>query len=259
MLTLLNPNFDKMTFYNIINFKNNLIIISKLNENMVRISKTRKLIIIGLGETSEMAYEYFSYDSNYEVSVFSVDEQYIDKEMLFGCPVIALNHLTVSYPPDQFYVFIAISYTKLNRVRAQMYDRLKTMGYTFASYISSKAFVWRNVHIGDNCFILENNVIQSNVKIGNNVYLWSGNHIGHRSEIADHCYISSHVTVSGFCKIGKFCFIGVNSCINDAISIAEDCIIGSGSVVVKNTLPGKVYIGNPSKAMQKDSYTAFKV
>jgi len=233
--------------------------ISNVNEDMVKIKKERKLIIIGLGETSEMAYEYFTYDSNYDVCVFSVDEQYIDKDMLFDCPVIALNHLKANYPPCQFDVFIAISYTKLNRLRAQMYDRLKAMGYTFASYISSNAFIWRNVYMGDNCFILENNVIQSNVKIGNNVYLWSGNHIGHRTEIADHCYISSHVTVSGFCKINKFCFIGVNSCVNDKISIAEDCIIGSGAVVVKNTLPGKVYIGNPATPMQKDSFTAFNV
>ena len=172
-----------------------------------------------------MAYEYFTHDSDYDIYAFSVDEQYIHKNMLFGCPVIALDKLKNNYPPNIFEVFIAISYTKLNRVRSQMYERLKAMGYSFSSYVSSKAFVWRNVQIGDNCFILENNVIQSNVKIGNNVYLWSGNHIGHRSEIDDHCYISSHVTISGFCKINKYCFVGVNSCLNDKIHIAQDCII----------------------------------
>jgi sugar O-acyltransferase (sialic acid O-acetyltransferase NeuD family) len=219
----------------------------------------KKLIIIGTGETAEMAYEYFTYDSDYDIYAFSVDEQYIQTKTLFGCPVIALDKLEQNYPPDIFDVFIAISYTKLNRVRSQMYERLKKMGYCFSSYVSSKAFVWRNVQLGDNCFILENNVIQSNVKIGNNVYVWSGNHIGHRSEIDDHCYISSHVTISGFCKINKNCFVGVNSCINDKIHIAQDCIIGSGAVVVKNTDPGKVYIGNPAAPMKKDSFTAFNV
>ena len=174
-------------------------------------------------------------------------------------PVVAIEDLSEQYPPNQYDTFIAISYTKLNRVRSQMYERLKEMGYHLPTYISSKAFIWRNVRMGDNCFILENNVIQSNVTIGNNVYLWSGNHLGHRSEIADHCYISSHVTISGFCKINKYCFIGVNSCINDKISIAEDCIIGSGAVIVKNTEPGKVYIGNPATTFHKDSFDAFNV
>ena len=131
------------------------------------------------------------------------------------------------------------------------------MGYELVSYISSKAFVWRNVTIGENCFIFENNVLQHHVKIGNNVILWSGNHVGHRSVIKDNCFISSHVVIAGGCEIGESCFIGVNCTVNDEIKIEKDGFFSSGALVIKNTLAGKLYKGSPAKESPKDVYEHF--
>lgn len=154
---------------------------------------------------------------------------------------------------------MAISYTKLNRVRARLYSEAKLKGYGLVSYISSRAFVWRNVEIGDNCFIMENNVLQYAVRVGNNVVLWSGNHVGHQSVIHDNVFVSSHVVISGYCEIGENSFLGVNSCLANNISIARDCLIGMGAVVNKSTEEGKVYVGNPAKPARVDSFTAFGV
>lgn len=38
--------------------------------------KKEKLIIIGEGETANIAYEYFTFDSEYEVIAFSVERNY---------------------------------------------------------------------------------------------------------------------------------------------------------------------------------------
>ena len=58
---------------------------------------------------------------------------------------------------------------------------MKAKGYAAATYVSSRAFVWHNVVLGDNVFIFESNVVQHHASIGNDVILWSGNHIGHRA------------------------------------------------------------------------------
>jgi sugar O-acyltransferase (sialic acid O-acetyltransferase NeuD family) len=219
----------------------------------------KKLVIVGDGETAEMAYEYFTYDSPYDVVAFAVEAQYARKKELAGLPVIHLEEMDRLYPPDRYDAFAAISYTQLNRLRTRLYQATKAKGYTLASYVSSKAFVWRNVEIGENCFIFENNVVQYAVKIGNNVVFWSGNHIGHQTVIKDNVFISSHVVVSGYCEVGQNCFLGVNSCIANNIQIAPDCVIGMGTVIHKNTEPRKVYVGNPGKPMTKDSFAAFGV
>lgn len=222
--------------------------------------KTGKIVIIGDGETAQIAYEYFTYDSQHEVVAFSVEKGYLKKDELFGLPVVPFEKLEQFYAPAQHKVFVAISYTQLNRIRTRLYNEAKRKGFPLASYVSSRAFVWRNVEIGENSFIFENNVLQHRVSIGNNVILWSGNHIGHQTVIKDNCYIASHVVISGYCEIGENCFLGVNSCLGDKIKIAEDCIIGAGAVIVKDTEPGKVYVGNPGKPLpNRTSFAAFGV
>jgi sugar O-acyltransferase (sialic acid O-acetyltransferase NeuD family) len=167
--------------------------------------------------------------------------------------------LEEQYPPDQYEVYVAISYVHLNRARAKMFRAVKEKGYTCATYVSSKAFVWHNVKLGENVFIFESNVLQHHVQVGDNVILWSGNHIGHRTVINDHVYISSHCVISGFCEIGAYSFLGVNATFNDNIRIGRDNIIGSGALVVKNTEDGKLMVGSPAKPALKSSYEAFNV
>jgi len=219
----------------------------------------QKLVIIGDGETAQLAHEYFSHDSNMAVVGFAVEQQYIRADRLCGLPIIPLERLETSFSPNEHSAFVAISYTQLNRVRTRLYEYVKSLGYALASYVSSKAFVWHTARIGENCFILENNVVQHGVRIENNVYLWSGNHIGHQTVIRRNTYVASHAVISGFCEIGASCFVGVNAAFNDRIIVADDCIIGSGAVVVKNTEPQKVYVGNPARALPQSSFKTFGV
>jgi len=221
--------------------------------------KDKKLIIVGDGEFAQIAYEYFTYDSDYEVVAFSVENDYLNKNELYGKPVVSFENLENFYSPDDYKVFVAVTYTKLNRVRKKLYNLAKEKGFSFANYISSHAFVWQNAEIGENCFIFENNVIQPFTKIGNNLVLWSGNHIGHRSVIKDNCYISSHVVISGYCEIGENCFIGVNSTLADNIKIAKDCFIGAGAFINKNTDEGKIYPGISAEPAKVESLRFFKI
>lgn len=221
--------------------------------------KTKKLIIVGAGEFGEIAYEYFSDDSPYEVAAFAVESQYRKTDALRSVPVIDFEQIAALYPPQEYEVFVAVTYAKLNRIRRRMYRTCKEMGYACASYVSSHAFFWKNAQIGENSFIFEDNTIQYHVKIGNNVVLWSGNHIGHQTVIEDDCWLTSHVVVSGFCRIGSGSFIGVNAALGDNVSVAEDVVLGAGAVTVKDlSQKAGVYIGCPAKLMKgRTSYAQF--
>jgi sugar O-acyltransferase (sialic acid O-acetyltransferase NeuD family) len=218
-----------------------------------------EIIIVGSGETAEIAYEYFTHDSAVTVVAFAVEREFIEAETLAGLPIVPLEELSARYTPRAHAAFVAVSSTKLNRVRTQLFHIVKAQGFECVSYISSKAFVWHNVKIGENVFIFENNVLQHNVRVGDNVVLWSGNHIGHRSVIRDHCFVSSHVVISGFCDIGTSSFLGVNSTFADGITIGHDAVVGAGAVVTRDLAPRGVYIGNPARATGGDSFRTFDV
>jgi sugar O-acyltransferase (sialic acid O-acetyltransferase NeuD family) len=222
-------------------------------------SLSKRLVIAGAGEFAEIAYEYFTHDSPWEVAAFSVDEKYIETPELLGLPVVPFERLAESHPPSDFAVYTAATYTQLNRVRARFYRICKERGYEFASYVSSRAFVWRNATIGENTFIFENNVVQYHAAIGNDVVLWSGNHIGHRAVVRDHCFLSSHVVVSGYCDIGESSFIGVGAAIGDRVKIGRDSVIGAGAVIVKDTEEGRIYRGNPAQPASVGALRAFRV
>lgn len=203
----------------------------------------KKLVIFGSGDIAQLAHYYFSTDSDYEVTAFTVDSDYLKETIFCDKPVVAFQEIESLYPPDQYYLFIALSYSHINALRKEKYLKAKESGYKFASYISSRATVLNQGNIGENCFIFEDNTIQPFVTIGNNVTLWSGNHIGHHSRINDHCFIASHVVISGGVEIGQQCFIGVNATLRDHIKIGEKCVIGAGTLLLADAEPEGVYMG----------------
>ncbi|MCL5948964.1 MAG: acetyltransferase [Candidatus Bathyarchaeota archaeon] len=216
-----------------------------------------KLVIIGDGETAEIAYEYFTSDSNYEVVAFSAERNFRRNQTLFGLPVVPLEEIEKSYDPTRHKAFVAISYTQLNTLRRKLYNQAKQKGYSLCSYVSPNAFVGKNTEIGENCFIFENVTIQRGAKIGNNVTVWSGSLVGHRSVIGENCFVASHVAISGFCNVGENCFLGVNSCTVGGLKIGANCVVGAGAVLVKDACAGKVYVGNPAKPLPNKSTHVF--
>jgi len=207
----------------------------------------KPIVICGTGQIAELAHFYFTNDSQHKIAAFTVDREFIQSDTFLNLPVVPLDEIQKKFPPSKFAAFVAISYTKLNAIRAQKYLILKDYGYEMVSYVSSRATIWSGFHCGENCFILEDNTIQPFAKIGHNVTLWSGNHIGHHSEIRDNCFISSHVVISGGTLIKENSFIGVNASLRDHITIEKNNIISAGALILQDTVENGVYIGTPAK------------
>jgi len=221
--------------------------------------KTKKVVIIGDSAFAEVAYECFTHDSEYEVVGFAVESAYLKKNVLFGLPIVSFEQIEEHFNPADVDFYAALVYTQLNRLRTRFYQAAKAKGYRPASYISSRAFVWHNVQLGEHCFIFEDNTLQPFVKIGNNVVLWSGNHIGHHSVIQDNCFIASHVVISGFCDIGRNTFMGVNATLANNLVIGEDNWIGLAVTIVRNTEPNQLFKGEQPDPAKISALRFFKV
>lgn len=211
------------------------------------------LVIFGAGDIARLAYFYFNSDSDHDVVAFTVDRDYREIDQLLALPVVDFEDVGRRFPPNRHQMFIALSYSQMNRLRAEKCSRATALGYHLASYVSSRCTFLTERPIGRNCFILEDNTVQPFVTIGHNVTLWSGNHIGHDSTIEDHCFISSHVVVSGNCRIGAYSFLGVNSTIHNSITLAEQSLIGAGAVISANTVEKGVYVPTRTTLLSRTS------
>jgi sugar O-acyltransferase (sialic acid O-acetyltransferase NeuD family) len=212
-----------------------------------------RLVIFGAGDIARLAHYYFTRDSEHEVVAFTVDQQYLKAESFLELPMVAFENIGERYPPQDYKMFVALSYAKMNRLRAEKYYETKRLGYELVSYVSSRCSFLTDYPVGENCFILEDNTIQPFVRIGNNVTFWSGNHIGHDSTIDDHCFLASHIVVSGHVHIHPYCFIGVNATLRNSIEIAAETLIGAGAVIMKNTEPKGVYLPQRAELFKKKS------
>jgi len=211
-----------------------------------------KVVIFGNSENADIAYFHLRHDTLHDVVGFTVDGDFIGSGLFHDLPVIPFESLEQKFPAEDVSLLIPISYRKVNKIRAQKYTEAKNRGYKFITYISSKA-VYYDTPIGENCFILENNVIQPYSRIGNNCTLWSGSHVGHHSTIADHCFISSQVVISGAVHIGEYTFIGVNATLRDNITIGRENVIGACSIILKNTEDYAVFSPGGSEKLKLPS------
>lgn len=217
----------------------------------------RPVVIFGTGELAQLAHFYFSHDSARQVAGFSVDAEYVDSPEYLGLPLVASESLEENFSPQDFDLFVAIGYKDLNRLRAERCAALMARGYRLASYISSRASIWPDLVTGDNCMIMEGNVIQPFASIGHGVIMFCNSIVSHHVELGDYCFIGSEATISGGVKIGANSFIGVNSTIREHLNIGRDCIIGAGSLILKDTADGSSYLesgsqdsGIPSRRMR---------
>ena len=207
----------------------------------------KKLAIWGTGKIAELAHFYFTNDSEYEIVCHvDLDENVQLGETFCGVAVCSEREFKEKFTPKDFEVFVAIGYKKTNKLRQNRFATIKSLGFKCASYVSSKATVLSPI-VTENCFILENNVIQPLVEINENVFIWSGNHIGHHSKIEKNVFLSSHVVISGNCIIGANSFLGVNSTIHDSVEIGSHSIIGACANVSSSCPERSVFVQVPTK------------
>ena len=211
------------------------------------------LVIFGAGDIARLAHHYFTTDSPHEVAGFVVDAAYRTADTFLDLPLSDAEAAVARYPPGEYAMFVALSYARMNGLRAEKYVAMKAAGYRLESYVSSRCSYLAQTPPGDNCFILEDNTVQPFVTVGNDVTLWSGNHIGHDAVIEDHCFITSHVVVSGYVRVGARSFLGVNATLRNSITLGEQTLVGAGAIIMKDTAPKSVYLPERAKLFQKTS------
>ena len=215
------------------------------------IESSKNILLFGDGRFAELAWYVLTYDSPHEVAAFIVDGAYLKQKNLFEIPVVAFEDCVNKYCPEDFSMIVPLGYQGLNKLRQKKYLEAKSKGYSFISYVSSRASTWSNVSIGENCMIYENATLQPFSKIANNTIVRSSVHISHHVEVEEHCFISAGTCIGGSSKIGESSFLGLSSTVRDNLTIAKKTFIAAGSVVVSDTETNGLYLGVPAKKTAK--------
>lgn len=209
--------------------------------------------MFGTGTGSETARRYFERDSLHEIVGYLVDREFLGAAVFNGRPVVAVDEAIARFPPDDVLAFVPLGSSRMNMLRAEKYQLLKSLGYRFVTYVHASNQLKGHCEIGENCFILENQSVNFDATIGNNVVIWSGCQIGDRSRIGDHAFLAAHVVLNGDVTIGEHAYLGSNCNISNGVKIGRQSFIGANALITQATEDQSVHVVEATPAAGIDS------
>lgn len=195
----------------------------------------RKLIIVGLGETSCIVHECFKELPGVQVVGFAVNKAYHRVDIFQELPVYVLEDFILNHNSSDYVFFVALSGGRCNQDRAKIFNFINDiLELKSINFISKFSHVASSCKIGVNNLIMEMSSLQHNVKIGSNCIVWNGVQICHSSTIGNNVYLSPSTVVCGFCKIGNNTYLGARVTVINNITIGANCFISAGLLIKKN-------------------------
>ena len=114
---------------------------------------------------------------------------------------------------------------------------------------TGRVIIEDDVEVGALCIVARGTVgdtiLHRGVKLDDQI------HIAHNCEIGEDAIITGCANLGGSVKIGKKVWLGQGCIIKNRVNIADYCYIGSGAIVLKDTEPYGVYVGNPARYLRQ--------
>lgn len=217
------------------------------------------IVIFGGGDMAAVAAVYIrAHAPDLRIVGYTLDDAYCAEPTHDGLPLVPWSMLEAHFPPDAVQLFGPMTYQRINALRKDRYLEGKERGYDFASFIHPDCHIYSN-SIGENCLILERNILQPFTTIGNNCIIWSGSHIGHHATVGDHVFISSQVAIGGSTVIGDLCHIGGQIGIGHGLTLGPRCAVLNGVFISKSLPEGTVIAAEQPAAKPFDSQRMAKI
>lgn len=211
------------------------------------------IVLFGTGDMAAVAAVYIRAEApEMRIVGYTLDDEYCISDVHDGLPLVPWSMLETRFPPDRVRIFGPLSYQRMNTFRRDRFLEGKARGYGFARFVHPDGSNYAE-QIGENCLILERNVLQPFCRIGDNCIIWSGNHIGHHAVIGDHVFISSQVGIAGSSVIGDECHLGGQVGITHGLTLGARCAVLNGAFVSTDLPEGTVVVGESDRPKPFDS------
>lgn len=204
----------------------------------------RKLILIGGGGHCRSVLQGMRRMNVPVAGIIDVPEK-VGTEVL-GISVMGTDSDLSNYIND-YQAMVTVGSTKDNSIRKQLYDRLVSMGFDIASFISDSSKISADVVINRGSVVLDSSLINTGTMVGENCIINTGAIIDHDCKIGDHVHIAPGVVMSGGVQVGDMAFVGVGAVVKDGVKIGNNAVVAAGAVVVSDVPNSVTVMGCPAK------------
>lgn len=209
----------------------------------------RSLLIVGAGGHGSVVADTALVCKCYERIAFA-DDRFKELGTILNLPIIGSISDITAFCGSFSDAIIAIGD---NRRRLQLLNEFETVGFSIASIIHPKAYIGKDVSIGDGTVIFAYSVVNTGSSIGKGSIINTGATVDHDSRIGDGVHISPGAHLAGEVSVGACSWIGTGATVIPRINIGADVIVGAGTVVIRDIPNAVTVVGNPGRIIRKGS------
>ena len=147
---------------------------------------------------------------------------------------------------DQYLLVNGIGSAGATTVRANVFAKLKSAGFSFLQLEAQTAHVSASATLSEGVQVMHKAVVHSDAIVDDNTIINTGAIVEHHNRIGANCHIAVGATLSGQVTVGSGTHIGANATVIQGVKIGANCIIGAGAVVLADVPDNHTAVGVPA-------------
>ncbi len=202
--------------------------------------------IYGSGGAGRTFYDVASLTNEWEEIVYIDDT--VEEGLYRGVLRMPYAVFKQRYPKENSKVIIAMGEPFYKK---QIYEKVKTDGYSLGNIIHPSAYVSNRAVIGEGVFLHCGVCIGPDAVISDNVTFEQYATAAHDTKVGMHSQISAYVMIAGYSEIGSETYIGLHVPVKDKVKIGNHVVVSMGAVVMKDVPDLVTVFGNPARISAK--------
>ena len=183
-----------------------------------------KLLLVGAGGFGRMVAEQ---------AMLQYDCAFVDDGQVVGTEICGTHVVgaTTDLPELRKEYGLLVVGIGNNRFRARVYEKAKSIGYTFPNIIAPSAYISPYAKIGCGCVVLQNACIQNGAVVGDGVLLNAGTEVHCDAAVGDYTLVYTNSVVRTGAKVGSYARIGSNCTVCNNALVLDSTDIPDGTAV----------------------------
>ena len=136
-----------------------------------------------------------------------------------------------------------------NHPRAELYARVKELGFTLPPVLHASATVASTAEVGDGSVLLAGAVLGAGARLGEDVIVNNGAVAEHDCALGSHVHLSSGAALGGAASVGEGAHVGLGASVLGGVEIGEWAVVGAGAVVLKQVAAETTVAGVPAEPL----------
>lgn len=154
-----------------------------------------------------------------------IDSNFPKGQLVLGYPALGSDDDLEQYVEQIPYALVTVGQINSAEIRIKLYTLLKRLGFKLPTIVSPRAYIAKNVEVGEGSIVMHDALLNANSKVGANCIINTKALLEHDVIVEDNCHISTSAVVNGHSVIKKEGFIGSNATIVQALSVPENSFI----------------------------------